>query len=559
MKRRAKIALTLIFLGFVVILGRLVEIQVFQHQRWLAQAARIQEREIINHHRRGQILDRAGRPLARDIKTTSIALDNYHMTKPEVLRKILKERLSLTDDYLEERIYRESYFTWIKRKVVPNAAEEIKKAVEELEAKGLIFVEEWQRVYPQGQLASNLIGFAGLDNQGLEGTELGFDGLLQGREEVIRIVKGGDGSVIGKQVLKPGRPGDDLVLTIDSGIQLIAEQKIMEGVEQYQAKDGFVIIMDPLAGEILAMAQAKRYNLNRFQESLPEERLNLAVSYPFEPGSAFKIFAGLAALEYGAISPDDWFSGNEPVVIAGYRFHNAMRMSYGAVRLKDIIKLSINTGMIRVAQRLGEESLYQFLKRMNFGELTGLGLPGEVAGTLRPLSEWSKLAIGAIPIGQSVSVTGIQLITAAAAIANGGLLLRPQIVKEVHREGKVIERSKPQVIRRIASPENVEIMKEIMREAVKSGTGGPAEIKGFAVAGKTGTAQKAIPGIGYVEGKYTSLFVGFFPVEKPELIILVVLDEVGTKPFWGGQTAGVIFREIAERIIDLRNLHPLAD
>jgi cell division protein FtsI/penicillin-binding protein 2 len=540
---KARLLLAAIFSGmlFAAITARLVFLQVVEHDLWL-EYARAYERKIIKLSRRGTIFDRGGIPLAFDIKTISIALDNYHMTKPEVLSSILKEKLGISNP--DELIYRESYFTWIKRKVSPKLADEIKKATEKEEVNGLIFIEEWKRVYPYGDLASNLIGFAGLDNQGLEGVEFYFDDTLRGEDEVS-LVTFADGKLVRRRVLQKGEPGKDIFLTIDVKIQYIAEKAIDEGVRRFKAKDGFVIVMDPQTGEVLAMAQSKRYDLN--QDLKPQ--LNLAVTYPFEPGSAFKIFAGLAALEYGAVTPNTWVSGNQPVTVGGHRFHNAMNKNWGSVNLAEIIKHSINTGMIRVAQRLGEGRLYEFLTYLGFGEETGIELPGEVRGTLRHPRQWSKLEIGAIPIGQSVSVTGIQLIQATAAIANGGKLLAPTIIK-----GKA-----PQVTGEIASPKNIYIIKEMMRGVITEGTGRPAEIKGFGVAGKTGTAQKALPGKGYVEGKYYSLFVGFFPYKEPEYIILVVLDEVGTEPFWGGQTAGVVFKEIAEAIISLRKLEPVGD
>jgi cell division protein FtsI/penicillin-binding protein 2 len=314
--------------------------------------------------------------------------------------------------------------------------------------------------------------------------------------------------------------------------------------------------MDPNTGELLALAQAKRYDPNNFERSTSEERLNYAISWPFEPGSVLKIFVALAALEAGVVSLEERINGNEPAVVGGHRFHNAQNHSYGWVTLKDIIRYSINTGMIRVALRLGEERLYNFLRKMGFGEETGLGLPGEVPGTLRPVAEWSKLAIGAISIGQSISVTGLQLVRAGAAIANGGKLLQPRIIKEVKRSDGTSEVLKPRVIRRVASSRNIELLKEMMEEVVEQGTGRAAKIKGFSIAAKSGTAQKAEPGLGYVEGRYVSSFMGFFPSDSPRFIILVVLDEVGVEPYWGGRTAGEVFKELAERLIDLENLKP---
>jgi len=562
-RKRATIGVGLIFLLMLGVFGRLIQLQVVEHERWLAQAAGAQERILVQQHPRGRIYDRNGVLLAADVLTRSIALDTYHLEEPEALLSILSRHLGLSRESLREKFQRKTYFTWIKRKVDLATAEKIRQEMEEAGARGLIFIEEWQRVYPQGELASNVLGFAGIDGQGLEGVELACDPLLRGEPTELKLVRAGDGTVIARRVLRPGRPGYDLVLTLDARIQHLAEEKITWGVERFRAKDGFIIVMDPYTGELLALAQAKRYDLNRFDRSSPEERLNLAVSWPFEPGSVLKVFVALAALEAGVVAPGERFSGNEPLRLAGHLFHNAQNRSYGWVTLRDIIRLSINTGMIRVALRLGEARLRDYLARLGFGRLTGVGLPGEVPGTLRPVEEWSGIDIGAVAIGQSLAVTGIQLARAGAALANGGWLVQPRLIKEIRGEAQARVRARgscsaqrPHQARRIASPENIDLLREMMRAVVESGTGTKAKLEGFDVAAKSGTAQKALPGLGYVPGRYVSSFLGFFPADRPRFLILVVLDEVGVEPFWGGHTAGVVFRELAERLIDLENLSP---
>ncbi|MGQ9477310.1 MAG: peptidoglycan D,D-transpeptidase FtsI family protein [Candidatus Bipolaricaulia bacterium] len=556
MSLRVKLVFAFIFFLLVMIAGRLFQLQVLEHGFWAAQAEKIQERELIEPYPRGRIYDRNGLLLAADVRTSSIAVDPKHLKRPEALKAILKEHLGLADSFLSERFSQDSYFSWIARKVDLAKADRIAKEADQAGVEGLIIIDEWQRVYPQGELAANLLGFVGIDNLGLEGLELGFDGLLRGEPGVSRLVRSGDGAVVAERVRAPGQPGADLVLTIDGRIQRLAEEKITEGVKQFKAKNGFIIVMDPQSGELLALAQAKRYDPNDFEHSAPEERLNYALSWPFEPGSVLKIFIALAALDSGSISLEERVSGNEPVIVGRHRFHNAPNRSYGPVRLEEIIAYSINTGMIRVALRLGEERLYTSLKRLGFGQKIGLGLPGEVPGSLRPVKDWSEPDIGAIAIGQAISVTGLQLVTAGAAIANGGKLLLPQIVKEIRRSDGQVERAKPQVIRQVASPWALSALKGMMVQVVERGTGATARIKGFSIAAKSGTAQKAEPGLGYIEGKYVSSFLGFFPAERPRFIILVVLDEVGVEPYWGGQTAGAVFKGLVERLIDLENLRP---
>lgn len=306
-----------------------------------------------------------------------------------------------------------------------------------------------------------------------------------------------------------------------------------------------ILVMDPRTGEILAMAQDKRYDLNSFWTSNEESRRNLAVTHLFEPGSIFKVFTGLAALDHKVVNPTDAFDGNDGIDVSGHVMHNADNISYGTVAFAQIIEDSINTGMIRVAQQLGEERFHAFLQVLGFGEITGVKLPGEEPGILRPVAQWSGLALAATSIGQSVAVTGIQLIRALAVVAGDGTLPAPQIT--------TLDAVHDGVRAAVCSAESCTTMRSLMRRVVETGTGTLAAIEDYTIAGKTGTAQKAIPGRGYVSGLYTSLFAGMVPAAAPEIVCLVVLDEVGTVPVSGGYTAGQIFRRATERILnDLR-------
>ncbi|OGF52732.1 MAG: hypothetical protein A2Z21_08110 [Candidatus Fraserbacteria bacterium RBG_16_55_9] len=552
---------------FVIVAAKLVEIQVLEHSRWLKAANQFQVREMLQSYPRGRIYDRNGLLLAFDVRATSIALDNFHMTRPELIESLFERYLKLTPQAARELTYREGYFTWIARKVDPDVAQALQREAEAQGIKGLIYLPEWKRVYPQGNLASNVIGFAGLDNLGLEGIELSFDEILKGQGEKHEVVLGAGGIILQDRVIEPGYPGADLYLTLDAHIQHLAEEAIYEGVQRYQAKSGFAIVLDPQSGEILAMAQDKTYNVNDFEHSSSLARKNLAISQLFEPGSSFKVFPMLAALEAGAIGLEQRFDGNEPVVIAGHAFHNSENKNYGSITPAEIMRDSVNTAMIRVAQRLGEEGLYGFLKRLGFGEKTGVRLPGEESGTLPHLEDWSALEIGSIAIGQSVSVTGVQLVSRYAALANGGWL-RPLKIAErivpppgVRRESSELPTQSLRLPAdgRITSPGNLQALTDMMRLVVEDGTGILAQIDGFDIAAKSGTGQKAVPGLGYVKGKYTSLFAGFFPASDPKYVILVVFDEVGAKLYYGGQTAAPIFREIAQGIIELRHLEPTKD
>ncbi len=543
---------------FLAAAVKAIQVQLVEHPRWAEAAERIQTRELVQAHPRGRIYDRNGLLLALDVKAVSVALDNLNMTKPELLEGLLVKHLGLSREEARERVYRPKYFTWLARKLDPEAAERLREEAEALGVRGLLFLPEWKRVYPQGALASNVIGFAGLDNRGLEGLELALDAVLRGKEERREVVRGADGTLLELRVIEEGRPGADLHLSLDARVQLLAERVIQRGVARYRAKGGFAVVMDPKTGEILALAQDKTYDLNAFARSTPAERKNLGVVQPFEPGSTFKPFAMLAALEAGVISVRERVSGDSPVVIAGHPFRNAEHRDYGPVTPAEVIQKSINTGMIRIAQRLGEERLYAFLRRLRVGEETGVELPGEVPGVLRPVEAWSALEIGAIPIGQGVSVTGVQLAAQYAALANGGRLLAPSIVRAIELPGGELRGRSPEERGRVASSANVRKLVEMLRLVVQQdgGTGVYANVEGFDVAGKSGTGQKAIPGRGYVKGKYTSLFAGFFPASDPQYVILVVLDEVGTRAYYGGLTAAPLFREIVEGIVAVERLKP---
>jgi len=559
MNRRVTVAFALLMGFFVLVAGRLVQLQIVEADHWRELARRFQEGSVTIPAPRGRIYDRNGVLLAEDVRAVSIALDNYTMTRPDILEGLLVTHLKIPHAAVREKLYRPGYFTWIARAIPPDQAEALERAAREAGARGLIFLEDRKRQYPHGDLASNVLGFTGIDGHGLEGIELFFDKELQGTESVWSFVRMADGTQIERRQIQAGSPGRDLMLTIDSRIQHIAEGAITRGVRTYKAKAGMALVLDPWTGEVLAMAQDKRYDLNNFQASRPEQRQNLAVVYPFEPGSSFKVFTMLAALEHNVIALDERISGSATYQIANHTFRNADGREYGMVTPKDVIKNSINTAMIRIAQRIGEERLYEALTKYGFGQKTGIELPGEVSGYLPPVKSWSALEIGAIAIGQSVSVTAIQLASRVAMIAAGGKLVHPHIVKALIPAAPPLSRLDGRWARGeglIASPTSCQKLTEMMIETVRSGTGVLAQIEGYDIAAKTGTAQKAVPGQGYVKGKYVASFEGFFPADAPKYLILIVLDEPGGREYYGSEVAAPIFKEIAQQLIALDRIPP---
>ncbi|MBU1049973.1 penicillin-binding protein 2 [Candidatus Bipolaricaulota bacterium] len=537
-------------LVLAVILGRFVQLQILQHRYWLERAQASQERTIELPPQRGAIMDRNGSILAVDVKAMAIAVDGIHITNPTSAITILADELPLSRTELESKVLKDSYFTWIDRRVDFDTAQRIRDRAREAGVYGLIFLDTWKRWYPQGQLASNLIGFVGTDGHGLEGLEMAFDDRLQGARQVVRVLEGADGRTYEVEIVETGERGDDLALTIDAGLQFICEEEIRAGVNRFRALGGMIVLIDPATGHVLAMAQDKGYDLNEFWNSTSEERRNLAVTHLFEPGSIFKVFTGLAALDNGVVAVSDTFDGNDGINVAGHVMHNADNESYGTVTFGEIIEHSVNTGMIRVAQLLGEEPFHAFLTSLGFGRSTHVGLPGEESGILRPVEDWSGLALAATSIGQSVAVTGIQLARALAVVASDGILRTPSIVM-AEEDGEPTEDEI-----RVCSPSTAQTMLGLMRTVVESGTGTWAAVDGFDLAGKSGTAQKAVPGQGYVVGKYTSLFAGVITVQAPDYVMLVMLDEIQSGSVSGGYTAGQIFKLAVTRLIAHERLTP---
>lgn len=545
---RGRIMLAIFAVALTVIIGRFVQLQVMQHQYWVGRAQASQERIIKLPPQRGTILDRNGTVLAVDVRAVAIAVDGININRPDAAIAILHDELDLSRAELQSKVYRESYFTWIDRRVDFDVAQRIRQRAREDRIHGIVFIDTWKRRYPQGRLASNLIGFVGIDGFGLEGIELLYDQHLQGTSRVLHVMKGADSRTYDIEILDYGQPGEDLMLTIDAKLQFICEEEIRIGVNRFDALGGMIVLLDPHTGQVLAMAQDKGYDLNEFWKSTPEQRRNTAVTQLFEPGSVFKVFTGLAALENNVVSLSDMFDGNDVINVSGHVMHNAENRSFGTVTLADIIKHSINTGMIRVARLVGEQPFYDFLSSVGFGRTTGIGLPGEEPGILRPVEDWSGLALAATSIGQSVAVTGIQLARAMAVVASEGILHTPSIV--------LTDQPEPASEVRVISPATAHTMLELMQAVIEEGTGRWSAIDNFTITGKTGTAQKAIPGRGYVEGKYMSLFVGIISAESPDYVMLVVLDEVQSRTVAGGYTAGQIFQRAATQLIAYKQLTP---
>jgi len=457
----------------------------------------------------------------------------------------LSDVLNLSQEYLRERLYRKKAFIWIKRKL---SIEEV-EAVKKLRIKHLGFIRESKRSYPNTYLASQIIGFAGIDNTGLEGIELFLDKYLKGSPGwgiFLRDARQSRLDVYEK--MSSPRDGMDIVLTIDQVVQYIAERELDKAYKAYHAKAASIIVMDPYTGRILAMANRPTYDLNEYKNVSKDQKRNRSICDLFEPGSVFKIVTAAAALEEKRLSEEDRiFCENGAYRVANHTLHD--HVAHGWLTFREVIEKSSNIGTTKVAQLLGANIVYKYIKLFGFGSKLGIDLPGEISGMVKEPRLWSKTSIGAIPIGHEVGVTTLQLASALSVIANGGELMKPYVIEEIrNKDGEVIQKSSPTLIRRVLSQDTASRISKMLTGVVEEGTGKMAQIPGLTSAGKTGTAQKIEPSGVYSHNKFVASFIGFAPVEDPVVTIVVSIDE--PRPYYfGGVVAAPVFRNVAADVV----------
>lgn len=535
------------FIFFIFCIARLFFIQIFRSS-YLAGIAKRQHNLFIElEPRRGTIYDSNLKPQAVNIPADSLyaSPDEIPDKEKEIIIRQLSPILNVDRVYLKTRLYRKKSFIWLARKISPQQAEAIKK----LNIKGIDFIKESERSYPNGYLASHLVGFAGLDNVGLEGIELYYDKYLKGEDGWALFLRDARQKKLGlyeKMVLP--KDGYDLVLTVDEVIQYIVERELDKVFKTYHAKGASVVVMDPHTGAILALSNRPTFDLNEYANVGKEQIRNRSICDLFEPGSAFKIVTASAALqEQKVVEEDKFFCENGSYRVANHILHD--HRPHGWLTFREVIEQSSNIGTTKVAQILGPDSLYRYIRLFGFGSKSGINLPGEITGVIREPRRWSKTSIGAVPIGQEVGVTALQLVSAISVIANGGQLMRPYIVKEVRdRYEQTIKKFSPIMIRKVISLDTALRVKKILTGVVEEGTGKLAKISGFTAAGKTGTAQKLEPNGTYSHNKFVASFIGFAPAEDPVVAIAVVVD--GPHPYYfGGVVAAPVFKNVAGDVI----------
>jgi cell division protein FtsI (penicillin-binding protein 3) len=503
--------------------------------------------------KRGTIYDAQHKAMAVSIETPSVAAYPGIMENKSMVAAKLAKALGLRTRTVRRKLTSGRRFVWLKRQATPKEAD----AVRALHLKGVDFLPEHTRFYPNTTLAAQVLGFTGIDGHGLEGLEFYYDRELHGGEHTITVFKDALGRGFNADELNAlAQVGNNLILTLDGHIQYIAEQALAEAVATYEARSGMAIVMNPRTGALLALAHYPTFNPNAFRKYDRFTWRDRAITDPFEPGSTMKIFSAAAALESGATTPNSiFFCENGTYTVGRHTVHD--HKSYGWLSLQQIVKYSSNIGVVKVAQKMGGQTLFETLRAFGFGERSNVDCPGESPGSLSSYRRWSAIDTGAIAFGQGVSVTGLQLISAAAALANDGLMMKPHIVQAVTDPcGRPIRAIEPQPVGQVVSAVTAQKVRRIMRTVITDGgTGVEADLDGYNVCGKTGTAQKIEPSGQYAHNRYVASFIGFAPTERPALVALVVLDEPKTAHY-GGTVAAPAFRRIIKETLSYLNIPP---
>jgi cell division protein FtsI (penicillin-binding protein 3) len=539
---------------FVVLVGRAAYLQIFQHEKLSARAEREFLKQVEIVPRRGIVFDRNQEELAVSLDTHSVYASPLKINQSKRVGRKLAKALRLPSRPIIKRLRSEKGFVWIARRISPDKAAAVKK----LDLKGVGIIKEPKRFYPYTTLACHVLGFAGLDARGLEGLEKAHDRVLKGQTHTLTSLRDALGRTIH---LTPAAftqlpEGNHLMLTLDKGVQYQTEKILAQTVAKYRAKGGQAMVMLPQTGEILAMASRPVFNPNVYGKYPRPTYRNRTITDTFEPGSTFKTFVAAAALKSNKVSMDQLFDCEKGSwKIGGRVIHDTH--DYDKLNLADIIKLSSNIGAAKVGQAVGKKELYRMIRDFGFGQTSGVDLPGESRGILRPASAWRPVELANICFGQGIAVTSLQMMQAFSAIANGGVMMRPYVVRaEVDSSGHLVAETQPRVVRRVMGAREARILGDMLaRVTGDGGTGTKARVGSLPVAGKTGTAQKVKPSGGYSKTDYMSSFIGFLPADDPQVVVMVVIDTPRGQHY-GGVVAGPAFSKIARAALDALGLQP---
>jgi cell division protein FtsI/penicillin-binding protein 2 len=534
--------------GAVVVL-RLFQIQILDRDYYVALANEQYLLQITVRAQRGPIYDRNGKELALNKPCYELGLYVKSVNEPKTTAKKLSKILKKSEREILNQIRSGKSFVWLTRKLEEEAA----AAIEKMKLPGVTLIESSERVYPLNEKAAQVIGFVDIDGKGLSGIESAYDKYLKGLDGWSLLQKDAKGNTVMpiESATREPQDGDEIILTLDHVLQTIAEEELANAVSRYDAKGGSVVITNPNTGEVLALASVPGFNANQARKYASETWRIRSVTDIFEPGSTFKIVTMTAALFYGIKKTNDIvFGENGKFTYFGEEINDPEK--HGWLSLRNVLKFSSNIGTVKIADEVGKAKLYKIARDYGFGNKTGIGLSGEVSGILKKPTFWSNFSLAAVAIGHEVAVTPLQMAMAYGAIANGGLLMKPAIIKQIKsKDKKILKEFQPQVIRRVMDRKTANTLAAILEEVVEDGTGQLAKIPGYRIAGKTGTAQKPWESkAGYSDTKFVASFAGFYPANQPELLIFLMLDE----PYpthSGGHVAAPTFRNILTRIIKL--------
>jgi cell division protein FtsI (penicillin-binding protein 3) len=525
------------------VLARLGYLQLFCYSDYFAKAQRQQQRTFEISPMRGVIYDRKGRELAISIPMDSVFGDPAEIKEPEMVARLLSRVLAIPADEIETKIRDASKPVRLAKKLSPETVERI----DEMNLKGVFFQKENRRVYPQHEFLSHVLGWVDVDEKGMGGIEQELDKQIRGRPGRVMVMADGKRQFYDRNEASAD-PGASVVLTIDETIQYIAEKELKIAMEESHAQGGSVVIQDPSNGALLAVANFPTFDPNDAGKFSAELRQNHAIAAAYEPGSTFKIITMTGAIENGITNPNEMIDCQEgSIVVAGRLIHD--HLPFGILSVRDVLAKSSDVGTIKVALRLGATKFYDVMRDFGIGEPTGIELPGENRGKLRTLDNWTASSIGSVAIGQEISVTPVQIISAISAIANGGTLYRSHVVQEIRGATTLALPKRPDATQ-VTDAKTAATVREMMEAVLlEGGTGKPARLDGYTAAGKSGTAQKIDPHTGrYSPTQYVASFVGFAPVNEPAVTILVVLDSpVGQH--MGGNLGGPVFKRIAEQVL----------
>ncbi|MEK7448118.1 MAG: penicillin-binding protein 2 [Planctomycetota bacterium] len=540
------IFLSLLFSGLLV---RLYHIQVTGHKKYLEQQKAQCYLKVAIQPKAGMIFSRNGKLLAISNLVYSVYADPQIVKdNPQTINTFCRT-LGLPVQEIQTKINslaeKEKHFIWIKRRI----SESEFKILKELNLAGVGFQEEYKRFYPNGSLACHILGYRGIDEQALDGVELSYDELLMGECGYRWVPRDARQKKISSLELisQTPRPGKNVYLTIDTTIQFIAEEELNRACEKWKPLSASTIVLDPRTGEVLGLANRPNFDPNYYNKYSDEARRNRIITDQYEPGSTAKPLTAAALLDNSLVGLNNKFFCENGIFKTGFRtIHD--HHPYGQLTFTEIISQSSNIGMAKLGLLLGKEKMYTYIKRFGLGESTGLGLPGETSGLVTPYRQWDKFTITSVPMGHEVAVTTMQLAKAYLPFANGGYLLRPQVISKITGEEEIIKQNNTEIIRQIFSQRTAQQMKSILIDVVNNGTGSQAKIPNYQIAGKTGTTTKLNPDGTYSHQRFISLFVGFAPADNPRILVLAVVDEP-KGAYYGGTVATPIVTEIITKTL----------